>query len=79
MKKILSASDMKLVCGGASPSSMCGDGEMLYTCSTKIGNSTSTGSICSSSKSTAELHVKLNLYAQDASLALDGGASVTCR
>lgn len=49
MKKILSASEMKRVCGGADPSSMCGDGEKLYTCTTDYGNGvTSTGKVCAS-------------------------------
>ena len=78
MKKILNVSEMKQVRGGTQISSMCGEGEKLYTCRTTVGNSTSSGAICSSSQSTAELHVKLNLYAQDASLALDGGARVSC-
>ena len=34
MKKILNVSEMKQVRGGAQPSSMCGEGKKLYTCST---------------------------------------------
>ena len=44
MKKILNISEMKQVRGGAQISSMCGEGEKLYTCTTNYGNgATSTG------------------------------------
>lgn len=36
MKKVLNASEMKQVRGGAVPSSMCGEGEQLYTCVTIV-------------------------------------------
>lgn len=34
MKKVLNASEMKQVRGGAVPSSMCNPGEVLFTCAT---------------------------------------------
>ena len=47
MKKILNVSEMKQVRGGAQISSMCGEGEKLYTCTTtyNIGFK-STGAVC---------------------------------
>ena len=50
MKKILNVSEMKQVRGGAQISSMCGEGEKLYSCTTTYDNGfESTGSVCSSS------------------------------
>ena len=47
MKKILNVSEMKQVRGGAQPSSMCGEGEKLYTCTTTYDNGfKSTGAVC---------------------------------
>lgn len=58
MKKILNASEMKQVRGGAQPSSMCGEGEKLYTCSTSwMGGTVTQGSVCATSASTAQTAV----------------------
>ena len=47
MKKILNISEMKQVRGGAQISSMCGEGEKLYTCTTTYGSGfNSTGAVC---------------------------------
>lgn len=48
MKKILNDAEMKQVRGGVLSSSLCGQGEKLYTCTTHYGNGfTSTGAVCS--------------------------------
>ena len=50
MKKILNVSEMKQVRGGASPSSMCGEGEQLYTCTSSwMGGGSISGSVCAKS------------------------------
>ena len=52
MKKILNVSEMKQVRGGAQASSLCGEGEQLYTCSTSWMSGTVTqGSVCAKSAS----------------------------
>ena len=58
MKKILNVSEMKQVRGGAQASSLCGEGEQLYTCSTSWMSGTVTqGSVCATSASTAQTAV----------------------
>lgn len=58
MKKILNISEMKQVRGGAQISSMCGEGEKMYTCTTNYGNgATSTGKVCASGAFFAEAAV----------------------
>ena len=50
MKKILNVSEMKQVRGGAQPSSSCGEGELLYTCTSSwMGGATTSGSVCAKS------------------------------
>ena len=58
MKKILIVSEMKQVRGGAQASSLCGEGEQLYTCSTSWMSGTVTqGSVCAKSASAAHAAV----------------------
>ena len=58
MKKILNVSEMKQVRGGAQASSLCGEGEQLYTCSTSWMSGTVTqGSVCAKSASAAHAAV----------------------
>ena len=58
MKKILNVSEMKQVRGGAVPSSDCGEGEQLYTCSTSwMGGTVTHGSVCAKSASAAHVAV----------------------
>lgn len=65
MKKILNISEMKQVRGGASPSSMCGEGEQLYTCVTIWEGGTSTsGSVCATTRGMAQTGLNLNYYKQ---------------
>lgn len=55
MKKVLNASEMKQVRGGAVSSSMCGEGEQLYSCSTSwMGGSITSGSVCAKSAHAAQ-------------------------
>lgn len=58
MKKILNVSEMKQVRGGAQISSMCGEGEQLYSCSTSwMGGAVTHGSVCAKSASAAHTAV----------------------
>ena len=58
MKKILNVSELRQVRGGAQPSSMCGEGEKLYTCSTSwMGGTVTQGSVCAKSASAAHTAV----------------------
>ena len=58
MKKILNVSEMKQVRGGAVPSSYCGEGELLYTCTSDYGNGQiSTGVVCAKDKNAAGVAV----------------------
>lgn len=60
MKKVLNASEMKQVRGGAVPSSMCGEGEQLYFCRTSFaGGAISTGSVCAKSAAAANVAVMM--------------------
>ena len=71
MIKVLSASEMKQVRGGAVSSSYCASGEKLYTCTSNYGNGqTSTGVVCSKSSGNAAAAV---MDAHDA-----GTVTVTC-
>lgn len=66
LMKILSASEMKQVRGGAVASSMCASGEQLYTCVTIWeGGSYSSGSVCASSGASARAKLIVNYHNQD--------------
>lgn len=72
MKKILNVSEMKQVRGGAVPSSYCGEGELLYTCTSDYGNGqTSTGAVCAKDKNAAGAAVMI-------AHAAVGDMAVTC-
>lgn len=65
MKKVLNASEMKQVRGGAVPSSMCGEGEELYTCVTIWrGGSQTSGSVCATNRVIARVSVNLVYHDQ---------------
>lgn len=55
MKRILDASEMKQIHGGATVSNLCASGEKLYTCTTYYVGSTMTseGVVCASSATDA--------------------------
>ena len=58
MKKILNVSEMKQVRGGAQASSLCGEGEQLYTCVTIWqGGASTSGSVCATSRGAAQTAV----------------------
>jgi hypothetical protein len=66
MKKILNVSEMKQVRGGAQPSSSCGEGELLYTCTSSwMGGATTSGSVCAKSAKGAEKAVDKIRITQD--------------
>lgn len=66
MKKILNVSEMKQVHGGASPSSMCGEGEQLYTCTSSwMGGGSTSGSVCAKSAQSAQKAVDKIRITQD--------------
>lgn len=65
MKKILSASEMKQIRGGAVSSSVCASGERLYTCVTIWeGGNSSSGAVCAESSAMARTSINLNYYDQ---------------
>lgn len=72
MKKILNISEMKQVRGGASPSSLCGEGEKMYTCTTDYGNgATSTGKVCASNAFFAEAAIISHRFSESELTGMD--------
>ena len=66
MKKILNVSEMKQVRGGAVSSSMCGEGEQLYTCTSSwMGGERTSGSVCAKSAKGAQNAVDKIRMTQD--------------
>ena len=65
MKKILNVSEMKQVRGGAQASSLCGEGEQLYTCVTIWqGGASTSGSDCATSRAMAKTSLNIAYHAQ---------------
>lgn len=60
MLKVLSASEMKQVRGGAQSSRYCAEGQLLYTCATIWkGGTVTSGSVCATDRATARTSVNL--------------------